>query len=220
MATPKQTKCLYCGLTLRGKGCPFSPSKVHIHPTPDRCIYCGLTLRGSNCQFAPSGVHMRFVDFGAIQSEQAKDHLILSYLVERLHKPFKDTQAYACGIVDEDGYQIKTPETVMEQRAFTPLDKYVFRLQRAFGDKLDTLNTEMLLEGAFKYIDSDSVTSESFYAQEYIEQVDREHNLKTNLARIMSEYYNCIRSATKEGVSTPKLEQILLQVLTEHDVKE
>jgi len=220
MTTPKQTKCIYCGLTLRGRGCPYSPAKVHIHPTPDRCIYCNLTLRGRGCQYSPSGVHIRFVEFGALQSEQTENHLMMAYLIERLNTSAMDTPAYAYGIVDENGYQIKQPSTVMEQRSFTPLDKYIFRLKRAFGDKLESINTEMLLESTFQYMNQENIANDQFDPEQYLKQVDTEHTLKTDLARIISEYYNCIRDATKGGVSTPKLEQILTQVLTEHDVKE
>lgn len=220
MTTKKPTRCLYCNLTLRGKGCPFSPSKVHIHPTPDRCIYCGLTLRGTGCSYSPSGVHMRFVDFGAIQGEQTQNHLMLTYLIDKLNVPFTDTPAYECGIIDENGHQVKTPETVMEERCFTPLDKYIFRLKRAFGDKLESINTEMMLEQTFKYERAQEMVSEDFDPDEYIKQTDIQSELKINLARIVSEYYNCIRNAAMQGVDTPKMERILLQVLTEHADKE
>lgn len=212
----KQSKCIYCGLKLRGRGCPYSPAKVHIHPTPNKCIYCGLTLRGRGCQYAPNGIHIRFMDFGAIQSEQTQNHLLTGYLVERLRMPFVDTAAYKLGVIDEDGYQIKTPETVMEERSFTPLDKYIFRLRRSFGDKIDALNSEMLLEGAFKTLEGDTA-ADDFDASDYLKKVDTESDVKIKLARVMSEYYNCLREATEAGVSTPKIEQILLQVLTEHD---
>jgi len=210
----KAPGCIYCGLKLRGKGCIYSPSKVHIHPTADKCIYCGLTLRGKGCQYSPSGAHMRFFDFSGLQQEQAQSQLMFTYIVEKLKQPYIESAAYKLGIIDESGYQIKNPETIMEQRSYSQLDKYIFRLKRVFGEGIKSVNSEMLIESAVR---SSTVLGEDFDPAKYSETVDIEHNIKIKLESAVSEYYNCIREASKLGVSTLRVEQILTQVLLEND---
>jgi hypothetical protein len=52
--------CRYCGSHAYGKGCPFSPSKYHVHGPGSKCSYCGSHAVGIGCIFSPNGYHDRF----------------------------------------------------------------------------------------------------------------------------------------------------------------
>jgi len=150
-------KCIYCGLNLRGKGCAYSPNKVHVVLEPNKCIYCGLNLRGKGCVYSPHGTHVMSSEFGLLQAESSKEHFIMKYLIEKLREPFINMHAYDLGIINEQGNQIKDATTEAERSSWSPLTQYVCKLKRIFSEKLDLLNTDLYLENAYTHIEEDDL---------------------------------------------------------------
>ena len=212
-------KCIYCNLSLRGPGCPYSPSGIHIHPTKNKCIYCGLNAKGKGCQHSPTGIHIQYVDFGMIQAEQASHHLTCAYVFEKLTQSFTDTNAYKLGIINESGEMIRHPETIPEHNSYTPLDRVVFRLKKLLGEKIDLLNTELLVESVFNHVeDYENTDSPEWDPQVYSEQLDAENNFKQSVASLLTEYYNIISEASKT-ISMNKIDSLLMDILTNDDSK-
>lgn len=72
---------------------------------------------------------------------------ILTYiLVKKLVTPIVRTDAYKMGLVDVTGKLKKEPSNHLEEKAFTPLDKLVFKLKRLMGSKLLVLNQFLYLQ--------------------------------------------------------------------------
>jgi hypothetical protein len=209
-------KCVYCGLPLRGKGCPYGPNKVHVVIEPNKCIYCGLPLRGKGCAYSPSGSHIMSSEFGLLQAESTKEHFIMKYIMEKLREPVTESKAYELGIINEQGSQIKDPSTHQEKKAWSPLNQYLLRLKRVFGEKLDVLNTELYMENASNLISSEDLVDANWNAEKYLEKVEIEENFKNSLAIKLDEYYNLLKEAEHNGISAEKIEKILLSTLNEN----
>jgi len=53
------TKCVYCGSTKFGSGCPLSTNGLHKHNTDEKkCMYCGKSSYGNGCLGAPTRKHI------------------------------------------------------------------------------------------------------------------------------------------------------------------
>ena len=53
------TKCVHCGSTKFGPGCPSSLNGLHKHSTNERkCMYCGKSAYGNGCLQAPTRKHI------------------------------------------------------------------------------------------------------------------------------------------------------------------
>lgn len=59
--------CRFCGEEKTGKGCPYSPTGIHVKIGDDtKCIYCGSTAYGKSCAYNdgkvfkshPAGFHI------------------------------------------------------------------------------------------------------------------------------------------------------------------
>ena len=157
---------------------------------------------------------MRFVDFGQIQAEQTNNSLIFGYLVEKLNQPITDTRAYQLGVIDEDGIQIKNPSTYMEQLSFTPIDRLVCRLKRSFGDRLGTINLDMLIESAYSFDKEDGIFSEKVSVEQYSEITDYEETFKKSLAQFHDSYYNLLREANENNISTTRIETLIIETIS------
>jgi hypothetical protein len=215
-ALKPEGKCIYCGLKLRGKGCAYSPNRVHVVIEPGKCIYCGLKLRGKGCAYSPSGTHIMSSEFGHLQAEQTMNSLIMAHIIEQINAPFTESTAYDLGIIDENGVQLKDPKTYMEKKAFSPTIQYLFKLKRIFGGKLDVLNTEMYLENARAYSKAEDMVNENWNAETYIKQQELEETFRNEVDSIFGTLYNAIRETNKKGLSLEKTEKIILQVITEN----
>jgi hypothetical protein len=67
--------------------------------------------------------------------------MVLTYvLVQKLLTRINNTKAYELGLVDNNGLVIKTPETEEEEESLGMLDKFVFKLKRMLGPKLNQLS--------------------------------------------------------------------------------
>ena len=55
---PMASKCIYCGSTNRGAGCPHSGNGKHESNADGKeCVFCGSTNYGAGCAYSPSGKH-------------------------------------------------------------------------------------------------------------------------------------------------------------------
>jgi hypothetical protein len=53
------TKCVYCGTTKFGPGCPNSTNNLHKHNTDEKkCMYCGKNAYGNGCLQTPTRKHV------------------------------------------------------------------------------------------------------------------------------------------------------------------
>lgn len=214
---PRNGKCIYCGATHYGVGCPYSPTGVHVIPSANKCAYCGSPMLGLGCPYSPSGRHVRFADFGMLQAEQVNNFMITSFISEKIKRPFENTQAYKLGIINNQGIKIKEPSTIEEKMAYTPLDQYVFKLKRIYGKQLDALNTDLYIENAFKFAEDEKAITENWDPVKYSKQVELEENLKLALANIQELFYNLLIEANQNGLSTTIIERIMLETITENE---
>lgn len=67
--------------------------------------------------------------------------MVLTYvLVQKLLTRINNTKAYELGLVDSQGLSIKPPETDEDEEALGMLDKFVFKLKRMLGPKMNQLS--------------------------------------------------------------------------------
>ncbi|MDR1390256.1 MAG: hypothetical protein LBJ31_09815 [Treponema sp.] len=53
------SKCVHCGSTKFGSGCPKSINGLHQHNTGEKhCIYCGSSSYGNGCLQTPTRKHI------------------------------------------------------------------------------------------------------------------------------------------------------------------
>ena len=70
--------------------------------------------------------------------------------IKRLSIPWKDTQAFTLGLIDEKGKKLRKPKNTKERNAYTLFDRMVFntkRLMQKFGfkDKIATFGAALFL---------------------------------------------------------------------------
>jgi len=65
-----------------------------------------------------------------ILSESLTDTYIVYLIVKKLLKPWKEWDAYKLGIIDENGNKIKKPKTPEEKKAWTILDRLIWKVKR------------------------------------------------------------------------------------------
>tara|TARA_R110001606_G_scaffold88448_6_gene199292 strand:- start:15853 stop:16275 length:423 start_codon:yes stop_codon:yes gene_type:complete len=67
--------------------------------------------------------------------------MVLTYvLVQKLLTRINNTKAYELGLVDNNGIVIKSPEGAEEEESLGMLDKFIFKLKRMLGPKLNQLS--------------------------------------------------------------------------------
>jgi len=48
-------RCRYCGSVSFGRGCIYSPDRLHVHVGDEKhCVYCGSSSYGSGCIYNPN----------------------------------------------------------------------------------------------------------------------------------------------------------------------
>lgn len=56
--SPGDTRCKYCDAASYGRGCPYSPYKIHEHlDTDPRCVFCGSSSYGNGCPYSQTKKH-------------------------------------------------------------------------------------------------------------------------------------------------------------------
>jgi hypothetical protein len=66
-------------------------------------------------------------------ASQAIDLYVLYQIIKRISTPFKDTDAFKLGLIDDSGKRLKKAKTDEEKKAMTYLDRFVFNIKRALS---------------------------------------------------------------------------------------
>ena len=64
------------------------------------------------------------------------DSILTYIIIKSLVTPVVQTKAYKLGLVDNNGRQIKEPETEEEKEAISVLQQFIFKLKRLLGSRL------------------------------------------------------------------------------------
>lgn len=72
------------------------------------------------------------------------DGVIIIRLLKLMATPIEKSDAYKLGIIDADGNKIKTPEGSREKDAYTILNRFVFKVQRALMKSPDRTAKRLL----------------------------------------------------------------------------
>lgn len=84
-----------------------------------------------------------------VRDDSEKMEKVISFiLMKRLITPIKKTKAFKLGLVDRAGKNIKKPETDEEKKAYTTLDKLIFKLKFLMGSRLAQMNIFMYLQSS------------------------------------------------------------------------
>lgn len=199
------SKCMFCGSTAFGRGCPFSPHKYHVHPNNGkRCIYCNSMARGAGCPFNPFGrMHVHGIDFNQMVTNSVKNTIVGKYLIEKLSTPITETSAYKLGLINKQGKKIKKPETIEEINALTILDEYIINIQQMLGDKIKLIGNSIYLNHQDKEINLES----------FKQQYEKEYNLQKKLENIFNNLSETINESLKSGLSPLTIEKTMLNLL-------
>ncbi len=68
------------------------------------------------------------------------DQVLTYVLVQKLLTRVSKTDAYRLGLIDNNGKVIKNPETQEEKDSLGMLDKFIFKLKRMLGPKINVLS--------------------------------------------------------------------------------
>lgn len=208
-----KTKCIFCGSPNFGKGCPYAPDRLHIHVgEPGKCIFCGSTNLGAGCPYSPTRRHIRGIPYNIYMkdsvdtlSEQEKyiikETLVESIIKQRLFTEFEDTPAYDLKIIDKDGNKLKTPETLEEKVAYTPIDSFITTIKRMLGNKIE------LLRISSDILSNRQTVNESV---EHFEKKERNYHKINNSIKTLFEE---IEKAKEEGLTFNDIEEILSRSL-------
>lgn len=210
LGTDKDSKCMYCGQQSYGIGCPYAPSRVHVHvDDPKRCIYCGHTGYGIGCPYNPtSRTHIHGVEFNNAMKESTDRIFTAQFLITRLTQPIIESPAYKIGLIDESGKRVRLPETDEEKAAFTPIDAYCFRLRRMIGeDRLALLDSTVLLELL-------SMEHKPFQQQLH----ESEITLRERIAQLVHEYKSVVNDGSQMGFSMNDIERMFLETVSDAEI--
>lgn len=200
----KVNKCIYCNQSTYGKGCPYSPHRVHVHLSdPQKCIYCGSTTIGSGCPYNPYGKnHIRGIEFNLMMKESLHKSITAGIFLTRLTEPIKESKAYLFGLIDESGKRLKLPETLEEKQAFTPLDAYILRLRRIIGEsKFDLLNSSTIISLLSKPLE------ENFDSKKY----ETEVKLQNRVKNLIKEYKEIIFESSQNNIPLERIENTFIE---------
>ncbi len=207
LGTDKQSKCMYCNTGTYGKGCPYSPHRVHVHvDDPKRCIYCGISTFGPGCLYNPFGkTHVHGVEFNMLTKENIHRNFSTALFITRLNEPIIETPAFKLGLVDETGRRVKIPETLDEKTALTPLDVYVFKLRRFLSEgKLEMLNASIVVE----------MMANLSYDKEFVsEEYEKEVMIKSKIANLVNDYKYIMSEAISLGFNVIDVEQMFTECI-------
>jgi hypothetical protein len=199
---------MYCGTEAYGRGCSYSPSKVHVHvDDPKKCIYCGSITYGRGCPFNPtSNIHVHGVEFNNMIRENVHKNFTAAAVLLRLNQPIIETVAYKMELVDELGNRKKIPETLEEKKALTPLDVYIFRLKRYITtEKMELLNSGTILS----ILGESSKVVKPFDSNIY----ETETALKERVKFMINEYKSILLDASKDNITTAEIEEMVVECI-------
>lgn len=204
-----ESKCMYCGSTSLGPGCIYGPKGIHVHPNigAGRCIYCGSFATGPGCVNSPFGnVHVVGIDFNTMIRETCCNGIVEGYLHNRLHNDIKEWQAFKLGLINEKGKIIKKPSSIYEKAALTPIDIYVLRLRNILNDSAKIINNaSYLVSESIDHLDATQIT----------ELYNAELTSKENIQNDIAQLFESVSKALNSGLSTKKIEQIIIESIFE-----
>lgn len=203
-ATDRDSKCMYCDGVGYGKSCPYGPQRLHVHvDDAKRCVWCGSTSKGASCPYNPFGkVHQTGITYNPVVIESLQNGIIQGLVMKKLSQPISESNAFKMGLIDENGNVIREPETLMERKALTGVDKYLIKIKNLVKEKLDILNLTLYYEN--KEADSIEDIAELYPIE--LECKDELNECVTRMMGIASEY-------SQKGISTGKLEQMVIEAL-------
>ena len=198
--------CIFCKSPSFGKGCPFSPSKVHFHVSdPNKCCFCGSVATGLGCPFNPhSKAHVKGIEFNSMVKETIDKSITLGYLMSSLAMPITDMEAYKLRIVNESGKRIKIPETNEEKAAYGPTEEYLITIKECLGKKIDMINSSVNMH-------LESEVSLDQYSKLY----ESTMNLKDEFSRIGRELNQTVVNAYQSGISRCVIEKLIIDSIIE-----
>lgn len=130
--------------------------------------------------------------------------IIQYYLMKKLNEKIINTKAFELGLINEYGELVRKPNTNIEKSAYTPIDKYIFKLRKLLGDKLDTLNHELYLEHCVKNASTDIAT------------YDTELTLKNQLNVQFNHISDILKEAKDKGLKEETIDKIMTEILIDH----
>lgn len=195
--------CVYCGSPSYGRGCPYSPNKIHVHiGDPKKCIYCGSVSRGIGCPYNPHDkTHIHGLDYNQMVKDCVEVGTITGYLIDRITKPIEETQAYKLGIINEQGKKIKEPETLEEKSAYTAADIYINNIKSMLGNKIDIINGALYLEKEAQTLKEN---------QDSVKLYEHEIQTKEIISNTIKDLKTAVADAKEKGLSTSLIEKIIL----------
>lgn len=97
--------------------------------------------------------------------------LVLAYsFLKRLTTPFKDTDAFRLGLIDEKGKRLKKAETSEEKKAVGYFDRVIFNLKRLL-EKLPGGSSQIASYGAALWLIKEGNIEREYSEEELIEGV-------------------------------------------------
>jgi hypothetical protein len=134
--------------------------------------------------------------------ECLENGIVQGLIMKRLSESITDMVAYKAGLIDENGNQIREPDTIEEKNMLTGADKYMIRVKNLMKGKLDLLNVSLYYEKkepeSLEEIKS-TYEAELLCRDEIVECVDR-------MVSIMDDY-------STKGISSSKIEQMIIEAL-------
>lgn len=211
LGTDKNSICVYCNQQAYGRGCMYSPSKIHFHmDDPKRCVYCGQLATGMGCPYNPTGkVHIHGVEFNSMMKEKAENNVMATILINRMSQPITEMAAYKLKLIDESGKVIKNPDTNEERRALTPTDYYVLKLRKLIGEeKLKMMNTTVLVEKLSKPVEEKAFDPTIYEAEVQIQE---------RIKMLADEYRSIIMEAFDKAIPAEAVENMLFEEIVGDD---
>jgi len=214
VGTNRQSKCLYCNSSSYGRGCPYSPHKLHIHiDDPQRCIYCSSHSVGSGCPYNPfSKIHVRGVEFNNMLKENVFNTFVAGLFLTRLTQPITEMECYKLGIIDESGHMIREAETKEELSAITSIDKYILKVKRLIGeDMISLFKSSALLESIAERSEG------SFDSQSYAKEIA----MQQRASGLVEDMFELFSESAQDGIPMETVENSIIEsILKKYDDSE
>jgi len=110
-------------------------------------------------------------------ASQAIDLFVLYQIIKRISTPFKDTDAFKLGLIDEKGKRLKKASSKEEKEAMSYFDRFVFNIKRALS-KIG-LDSKVATYAGALYLIRESQTQQIPSQEEIVEGISQELNYLT-----------------------------------------
>jgi len=71
-----------------------------------------------------------------LDENRTVDYMIIYSLARRFARKFEDWEAYKLGLIDKEGKVIRSPSSLKEKSALTPLDRVILQIKRLIPKRL------------------------------------------------------------------------------------